>query len=101
MRQTDIGDVRTPDLVRARDGHAPQQVRISLVRGMRLAGVWPRHPAGQAEHAQQPLHPLAIDLKALRTQRHDHAPTPVAGTTGVCGIDQTQQLHVLFIDPIR
>jgi len=97
MGWTDVGDVRTPDLVRARDGHATQQMRINRVLGMGRAGVLPRHHAGQAERAHQSLHPLAVDRKAQRPQRDHHAPAPVAGPTGVLGIDQTQQLQVSFI----
>lgn len=47
-RQPDVRYVRASHLVRPRDRHTPQQVRINLVLRVRLAGVRPRRHAGQA-----------------------------------------------------
>ena len=46
--EPDVGQIRTPHLVRPDHGDATQQVRIDPVMGMRLTRLWPRGHPGQS-----------------------------------------------------
>lgn len=61
VRHRDVRDVRRPDLVGAHDLDAAEQVRVLLVRRVRLRRRAPRLQAFHARQPHQPLHALAAD----------------------------------------
>ena len=72
MWQTDVGNVRTPDLVDPLDLDAPQLIRVDPVsrrrRGQARAGV----DRGQAHRPHQADHALAVDRLPLRREPGRH-----------------------------
>ena len=68
MAHGDERDVRTPDLVRAVDGHALQQVGIDGMRRMRLAGSGPRVDRLQPQDPHQPPDAMATNRDPVPAQ---------------------------------
>ena len=68
---------------------------------VRAAGIRSRCHPRQAQHAHQPLHPLAVHLMALCAQVGHHLAAAVERAAGVLLVDQTQQFQVLFAGRLR
>ena len=78
----DVGDVCRPHLVRPVDGHVAQQIGKNLVSRLRLGGARLRRERRNPHLAHQPLHPLAIDRKAVLSEHHRHPPRAKEGPLG-------------------
>lgn len=90
-RQPNIGDVGTPHLIGADDVDTPQQVRISFVLRMRLAGIGTRRHTRQSEGLHQALNPLAIYHLSAATEVLRHPPRAIKRVPRILLIEQTQQ----------
>ncbi len=86
----DVGDVRTPDLVRPRDVKVPQKIRVDLVFRVLLAqprllvdGFKPHFP-------QEPSDSLGVDLFAPSPQPRGH---PLDAPAGMLRVLLVKDLH--------
>jgi hypothetical protein len=77
VRQEDVGDLRTPHLVRARDLDPAQQIGVNRVLRVGFARGGSRRHARETQDPHQSLHPLAIRRMALRLQKDHQAPAAV------------------------
>ena len=97
----DERDVRAPDLVRARDCHVSQQIRIDRVLRVRTARVRAAIDRLQAHHRHQAAHPVTTD--------DDLVPAQVRGDLAAAKewvgrkdlVDRLHQLQRLRADPNR
>jgi len=91
-----IRDVDSPDLVRAFDREAAEQVG-SRVSGMKpLAQVWLRIDGFKPHNPHETAHTLAINLKALIPEESRHAPVAEIGMLHIDFVDAMHELHILF-----
>jgi len=92
--QSQVGDVRTPHLVRMVDHHVPQQIRIPLVR--LSGGAQTRFGVDRLQPHQphQPAHPLDVDRVALPRKPGGHPLDAVERPAGVGLVDEAHQPQV-------
>lgn len=88
------GNVRSPDLIGSADWHSPEEVRILLVKRMRLRSLWATEDALEAEFPHERAGFLHSHLEALPLKFEGHLPLPVEGASG---IDLVQSLEKIFI----
>src|ERR1039458_7653169 len=92
----DVGDIRTPDLVRLVDGQMPQQIRIDLVPRMRLARLRVLVDRRQAHLGHQPTDMVAPNAPAVASQVSRHLPRAVPGRLQELLVEEAHQPERLF-----
>jgi len=92
-RHRDVADVHGPDLVRPRDLHAAQQIRIDhLVTGLGLGGARPAIERLYPHPPHQRLDMPAADLAPLQTQQ---ATQQTRTGEGILKVQPIETLHDL------
>src|SRR5213083_931886 len=94
-QQSNVDNVCTPDLVRALDPDAAQQVRIDPMPGGWLAQPRLRVDRLQSHLPHQARHSLVIDLVVVVAQPCCQPPDPVERCPRVLRVYQTHQIEVL------
>jgi hypothetical protein len=92
MCQTNIGDVRTPDLIHPLNAHVSEQIRIALHLLAHSAQVGLGIGGLDAHQTHQASHSLVIDSIALGAQLGCHASNAIKRRSGVLLIEQTHQV---------
>ena len=91
----DVTDVGGPHLVRPIDGHAPQQVGINLVLGMRAAGVRFRRDCPQAQLLHQPAYAPTSDQNTFTLEGYLQPPATVYRILGEYLVQTLEQVEFL------
>ena len=84
-----VGDVRAPDVVRARDGEVAQQAGILAVAAVRDAGARLAPDRLVADLAPEPLQAFAVDFHAVIARKDGHQ--AAASQAGIDHVDLVQQ----------
>ncbi len=98
MRQSDVGEIRSPYLIGPDDDNTSEQIGVYLVLRVRTAGVWAWRHTRQPHFPHQTLDPFAIDIMACCFEKNYHFSAAIERMAGVFFVDQTTKEQIAFID---
>ena len=95
MLHRNIGDVGRPNMIGLRNRHAAQQIGINLVPRGGLARAGARNQRDDSHQSHQPLHVLAIDLRAFLVEFQRHSPRAVKRQLEMQFVDAAHQREIV------
>jgi hypothetical protein len=82
-------------MIGLRNRQAAQQIGINFVPGRGFARAGARNQRDESHHAHQPLHVLAIDLRAFLVEFKHHAPRAIKRQLEMQFVDAAHQREIV------
>lgn len=90
VQETDVGDIRAPDMIRSAYENISEQIRILPMLKVGLARVGAREQGFDAHPTHQAAHSISANIAALLVELH---PDPTGAVEGPESVDLIDHLH--------
>jgi len=101
MKEPNIGDIDSPDMVRRAGNHVPEKVRIDPVLKIPFAEIGARVNAFDAHLPHSRLNAFSSHGKPFRLKGNGHLSASVKGVFGIDRINPVSKPNLFLRDPHR